>query len=164
MGCIVEGVPPRMPLNEDDIQGQLSRRRPGQSNLTTAVRIPALFPSSSLSLFLSPGFQCEVILYCHTNDTNIYIFTLFALSFSILVCVYVCFYVFLVCVCVCVCVHVRSEIELLLLCSFLSSSSLSFFPSFSPLFLSFSFCHTLFVGFPSLLPLFMLILPSCLCS
>jgi hypothetical protein len=31
----VEGVPPRMELSELDIQPQLSRRRPGQSSLTT---------------------------------------------------------------------------------------------------------------------------------
>lgn len=35
VGCIVEGVPPRMRLETSDIQPQLSRRRPGQSNLTT---------------------------------------------------------------------------------------------------------------------------------
>ena len=36
VGCIVDGVPPRMALSADDIQTQLSRRRPGQSALTTA--------------------------------------------------------------------------------------------------------------------------------
>jgi chorismate synthase len=36
VGCIVDGVPPRMPLTEADIQPQLTRRRPGQSKLTTA--------------------------------------------------------------------------------------------------------------------------------
>jgi len=36
VGCIVEGVPPRMKLTEADIQPQLTRRRPGQSALTTA--------------------------------------------------------------------------------------------------------------------------------
>ena len=35
VGCIVEGVPPRMALTEADVQPQLSRRRPGQSHLTT---------------------------------------------------------------------------------------------------------------------------------
>ncbi|KAJ2502337.1 bifunctional chorismate synthase/riboflavin reductase [NAD(P)H] aro2 [Coemansia sp. RSA 1972] len=35
VGCIVDGVPPGMALTEDDIQVQLTRRRPGQSNLTT---------------------------------------------------------------------------------------------------------------------------------
>ncbi|ANB15746.1 bifunctional chorismate synthase/riboflavin reductase [NAD(P)H] ARO2 [Sugiyamaella lignohabitans] len=35
VGCIVDGVPPGMALTEDDIQPQLSRRRPGQSKLST---------------------------------------------------------------------------------------------------------------------------------
>ncbi|KAI1007419.1 Chorismate synthase [Podosphaera aphanis] len=35
VGCIVDGVPPGMKLTEDDIQPQLSRRRPGQSAITT---------------------------------------------------------------------------------------------------------------------------------
>ncbi|KAL6061275.1 bifunctional chorismate synthase/riboflavin reductase [NAD(P)H] aro2 [Balamuthia mandrillaris] len=36
VGCIIDGVPPRMPLVAADIQTQLDRRRPGQSALTTA--------------------------------------------------------------------------------------------------------------------------------
>ncbi|ODQ65601.1 chorismate synthase [Nadsonia fulvescens var. elongata DSM 6958] len=35
VGCIVDGVPPGMDLTEADIQTQLTRRRPGQSALTT---------------------------------------------------------------------------------------------------------------------------------
>lgn len=35
VGCIVDGVPPGMALTEADIQPQLSRRRPGQSKLST---------------------------------------------------------------------------------------------------------------------------------
>ena len=35
VGVVVDGCPPRMPLSEADIQGQLDRRRPGQSRLTT---------------------------------------------------------------------------------------------------------------------------------
>ncbi|RKF53247.1 Chorismate synthase [Golovinomyces cichoracearum] len=35
VGCIVDGVPPGMELTEEDIQPQMSRRRPGQSALTT---------------------------------------------------------------------------------------------------------------------------------
>ncbi len=35
VGAIVDGVPARLALTEDDIQPQLDRRRPGQSNLTT---------------------------------------------------------------------------------------------------------------------------------
>ncbi|OLL24322.1 Chorismate synthase [Neolecta irregularis DAH-3] len=36
VGCIVENVPPGLDITEADIQPQLSRRRPGQSDLTTA--------------------------------------------------------------------------------------------------------------------------------
>lgn len=36
VGVIVDNVPPCLELTEGDIQPQLSRRRPGQSNLTTA--------------------------------------------------------------------------------------------------------------------------------
>ncbi|OJJ78518.1 chorismate synthase [Aspergillus glaucus CBS 516.65] len=35
VGCIVDGCPPGLQLTEDDIQPQLTRRRPGQSVLTT---------------------------------------------------------------------------------------------------------------------------------
>ncbi|ODV93715.1 hypothetical protein PACTADRAFT_51476 [Pachysolen tannophilus NRRL Y-2460] len=35
VGCIVDGIPPGMDLTEADIQPQLSRRRPGQSKLST---------------------------------------------------------------------------------------------------------------------------------
>lgn len=35
VGAIVDGVPPRLALTEADIQPQLTRRRPGQSRLTT---------------------------------------------------------------------------------------------------------------------------------
>ena len=35
IGCIVDGVPPRIPLQESDIQQYLDKRRPGQSKYTT---------------------------------------------------------------------------------------------------------------------------------
>lgn len=35
VGAILDGVPPRLALSEEDIQPQLDRRRPGQSRLTT---------------------------------------------------------------------------------------------------------------------------------
>lgn len=36
VGCIVDGVPANLELTEADIQPQLTRRRPGQSSITTA--------------------------------------------------------------------------------------------------------------------------------
>ena len=38
IGCVVDGVPPRIPLAEADIQPWLDRRRPGQSRFTTQRR------------------------------------------------------------------------------------------------------------------------------
>ncbi|MEG9861276.1 MAG: chorismate synthase [Parvularculales bacterium] len=35
LGCVVDGVPPRLPISEDDIQFWLERRRPGQSRHTS---------------------------------------------------------------------------------------------------------------------------------
>ena len=35
IGVIIDGVPPSLPLSESDIQVELDRRRPGQSNITT---------------------------------------------------------------------------------------------------------------------------------
>ena len=40
IGCVVDGVPPRLPLAEVDIQRWLDRRRPGQSKFTTQRREP----------------------------------------------------------------------------------------------------------------------------
>ena len=35
IGCVVDGVPPRIPLRESDIQQYLDKRRPGQSKYTS---------------------------------------------------------------------------------------------------------------------------------
>ncbi|WP_168394241.1 chorismate synthase [Erwinia amylovora] len=40
LGCIVDGVPPGIPLTEDDLQHDLDRRRPGTSRYTTPRREP----------------------------------------------------------------------------------------------------------------------------
>lgn len=40
IGCVVDGVPPRIPLSEDDIQKYLDRRKPGQSKFTTQRKEP----------------------------------------------------------------------------------------------------------------------------
>lgn len=36
LGCVVDGCPPQIPLNEAIVQHELDRRRPGQSAITTA--------------------------------------------------------------------------------------------------------------------------------
>jgi chorismate synthase len=40
IGCVVDGVPPRLPLSEPDIQVWLDKRKPGQSRFTTQRREP----------------------------------------------------------------------------------------------------------------------------
>lgn len=40
IGAVVDGVPPRIPLTEADIQADLDRRRPGQSRYTTQRQEP----------------------------------------------------------------------------------------------------------------------------
>ena len=40
IGCVVDGVPPRIDLSEADIQGYLDRRKPGQSKFTTQRKEP----------------------------------------------------------------------------------------------------------------------------
>jgi chorismate synthase len=40
LGCVVDGCPPNIPLEEADIQAYLDKRRPGQSRFTTQRREP----------------------------------------------------------------------------------------------------------------------------
>ena len=40
IGCVVDGCPPRLPLDGADIQRWLDRRRPGQSRFTTQRQEP----------------------------------------------------------------------------------------------------------------------------
>ena len=51
LGCIIDGCPPQLEISESDIQFELNRRKPGQSDVTTqrkeddAVEILSLFPN-----------------------------------------------------------------------------------------------------------------------
>ena len=38
IGCVVDGVPPQIPLSEADLQVWLDKRKPGQSRFTTQRR------------------------------------------------------------------------------------------------------------------------------
>src|ERR687889_957806 len=40
LGCVIDGCPPRIPLEASDIQAELDRRRPGQSRFTTQRQEP----------------------------------------------------------------------------------------------------------------------------
>src|ERR1700751_2825930 len=42
IGCVVDGCPPGIPLTESDIQGDLDRRRPGQSKYVSQRKEPDL--------------------------------------------------------------------------------------------------------------------------
>ncbi|MDB9925295.1 chorismate synthase, partial [bacterium] len=35
VGCVVDGVPPRLNITQEELQFELDRRRPGQSRITT---------------------------------------------------------------------------------------------------------------------------------
>lgn len=35
VGCVIDGVPPRLPISQEEIQFDLDRRKPGQSIITT---------------------------------------------------------------------------------------------------------------------------------
>ena len=52
IGCVVDGVPPRIPLAEADLQRWLDKRRPGQSRFSSQRREPALVR------ILSGTFEC----------------------------------------------------------------------------------------------------------
>ena len=54
LGCIVDGVPPGIPLTEADLQHDLDRRRPGTSRYTTQRREPDQVKSSPASSKASP--------------------------------------------------------------------------------------------------------------
>lgn len=61
LGCIVDGVPPGIPLTEADLQHDLDRRRPGTSRYTTQRREPDQVKFSPVFLkvlLLAPALAC----------------------------------------------------------------------------------------------------------
>lgn len=61
LGCIVDGVPPGIPLTEADLQHDLDRRRPGTSRIppSAASRIRSKFSPVFLKvLLLAPASDC----------------------------------------------------------------------------------------------------------
>ena len=40
IGCVIDGCPPGIPINEAEIQADLDKRRPGQSRFTTQRKEP----------------------------------------------------------------------------------------------------------------------------
>ena len=45
LGCIVDGVPPGIPLTEADLQHDLDRRRPGTSRSPVFLKVLLLAPA-----------------------------------------------------------------------------------------------------------------------
>ncbi|KAI0075938.1 chorismate synthase [Panus rudis PR-1116 ss-1] len=63
VGAIIDGCPPGLPLDSSDVQVQLSRRRPGQSNLTTPVCHHSPFPRDEKDLVhLQSGIEHGITL------------------------------------------------------------------------------------------------------
>ena len=62
LGCIVDGVPPGIPLTEADLQHDLDRRRPGTSRYTTQRREPdqVKILSGAEHAVMSPDRQASV--------------------------------------------------------------------------------------------------------
>lgn len=61
LGCIVDGVPPGIPLTEADLQHDLDRRRHGTSRYTTQRREPIRSKFSPVflkALLLAPALAC----------------------------------------------------------------------------------------------------------
>ena len=47
LGCIIDGCPPQLELFPEDIQSELNRRKPGQSDVTTQRKDCLLYTSPS---------------------------------------------------------------------------------------------------------------------
>ena len=47
MGCIIDGCPPNFEIKNEDIQIELDRRKPGQSDVTTQRKDCLLYTSPS---------------------------------------------------------------------------------------------------------------------
>ena len=69
IGCVVDGVPPRLELSEADIQHWLDRRRPGQSRHTTQRREPDTVSIQS-GVFEGKTTGAPVSLIIQNTDTR----------------------------------------------------------------------------------------------
>ena len=73
IGCVVDGCPPNIPLSEKDIQTDMDRRRPGQSNLPLKEknRIKLLFSLVFLKVKqLERQFQLLFIMKIKNLETT----------------------------------------------------------------------------------------------
>jgi Chorismate synthase len=113
VGVIVDGCPPGVPLSTEDIQGDLDRRRPGQSNVGVVVCLVfCVCVCVCVVVFLFcisvRGSLARACTYVCTNyavcEISVMSKTLKVSSTPDSVCVCVCVFVLVfACVCVCVC-------------------------------------------------------------
>ena len=55
MGCIIDGCPPNFEIKNEDIQMELDRRKPGQSDVTTQRKEDDKVEIMSCLLYTSPS-------------------------------------------------------------------------------------------------------------
>lgn len=83
VGCVIDGVPPRLPLTKAEIQAELDRRKPGQSKITTprkesdtcdiySGKFPTLCVWHSLGLLqgIASTVMCLEIFWTHLRSTS----------------------------------------------------------------------------------------------
>lgn len=73
VGVVVDGVPPRVPLSPDDVQRELDRRRPGQSEVTTPRGEPdTVVILSGLYEGLTTGTPLAMLIHNRDADPSAY--------------------------------------------------------------------------------------------
>ena len=63
VGCVVDGVPPRLRLSREELQAELDRRRPGQSRITT----PRSEEDTCETFRMSGGVPAASVRPCSTS-------------------------------------------------------------------------------------------------
>ncbi|MSS73073.1 MAG: chorismate synthase [Candidatus Latescibacteria bacterium] len=69
VGVVVDGCPPRLPLSPEDIQGDLDRRRPGQSRITTQRQEEDLVEILS-GVFEGQTLGTPILMLARNQDTR----------------------------------------------------------------------------------------------
>lgn len=69
VGVVVDGCPPRLPLSPEDIQGDLDRRRPGQSRITTQRQEEDLVEILS-GVFEGQTLGTPILMLARNKDTR----------------------------------------------------------------------------------------------
>ena len=69
IGVVIDGVPPNIKISESDIQHELSRRRPGQSEITTQRNEKDTAEILS-GVFEGKSTGCPITIVIHNKDHN----------------------------------------------------------------------------------------------